>query len=259
MLLRSPACWTIPVTTSVTRSTYSSYIIARSASRIRCWMTCLAVCAAMRPKFSGVTSARFTWSAGTSDQSMSRSSSRTRVWLRSPFSTSASSSSVIARSRASSISRSSMSAGSSTAQTRKSPLVVELDLRVARCAGGLLVGGEQGVLERVDEGVFLDPLLALDLPDCFQNLSAHLVTLRRSDCRARSRRTARRCARCRRPRRSPRSSPASTISPLNFDRPSIAAPCGAWRACRPRPRSARGCAAAARSPAKRPRASSVSR
>ena len=28
---------------------YSSYIIARSASRIRCWITCFAVIAAMRP------------------------------------------------------------------------------------------------------------------------------------------------------------------------------------------------------------------
>ena len=59
-LLRSPACWTMPVTTSLTRSTYSSYIIARSASRIRCRITCFAVCAAMRPKFSGVTSSRLT-------------------------------------------------------------------------------------------------------------------------------------------------------------------------------------------------------
>ena len=50
MFRRSPVCWTMPVTTSPTRSMYSSYIISRSASRIRCRMTCLAVCAAMRPK-----------------------------------------------------------------------------------------------------------------------------------------------------------------------------------------------------------------
>src|SRR5919204_5033534 len=36
----------MPVTTSPTRSTYSSYIISRSASRIRWRMTCFAVCAA---------------------------------------------------------------------------------------------------------------------------------------------------------------------------------------------------------------------
>src|SRR5262245_41039225 len=52
---------------------------------------------------------------------MTRSSSVIRVWERSPFSTSAASSSVIARSRASSIRCSSMSGGSSTDHTRKSP------------------------------------------------------------------------------------------------------------------------------------------
>ncbi len=46
----------IPVTTSPTRLTYSSYIISRSASRMRCRITCFAVWAAMRPKLSGVTS-----------------------------------------------------------------------------------------------------------------------------------------------------------------------------------------------------------
>jgi hypothetical protein len=103
----------MPVTTSPTRSTYSSYIIARSASRIRWLITCFAVCAAMRPKFSGVTSERLTWSSGTCDQSTSRSSSEMSVWERSPFSASSRSSSSSARSRASSISRSSMSEGSS--------------------------------------------------------------------------------------------------------------------------------------------------
>src|ERR687888_418439 len=120
-LLRSPACWTMPVTTSLTRSTYSSYIISRSASRIRCRMTCLAVCAAMRPKFSGVTSSRFTRCSGTSDQSMSRSSSVTSVCERSPVSASSRSSSSSARSRASSRRRSSMSGGSSIEKTRNSP------------------------------------------------------------------------------------------------------------------------------------------
>ena len=46
----------IPVISSPTRSWYSSYIIFRSASRIRCRITCLAVWAAIRPKSSGVTS-----------------------------------------------------------------------------------------------------------------------------------------------------------------------------------------------------------
>ena len=65
MFRRSPVCWTMPVTTSPTRSMYSSYIISRSASRMRCRITCFAVCAAMRPKFSGVTSSRRIRSSGT--------------------------------------------------------------------------------------------------------------------------------------------------------------------------------------------------
>src|SRR5260221_7819394 len=112
----------MPVTTSLTRSMYSSYIISRSASRIRCRITCFAVCAAMRPKFSGVTSDRRTSAGSMADQSICRSSSETSTCECSPVSSSWSSSSVIARSRASSISRSSMSFGSSIENTRKSPL-----------------------------------------------------------------------------------------------------------------------------------------
>ena len=207
MLLRSPACWTMPVTTSLTRSTYSSYIIARSASRIRCWMTCLAVCAAMRPKFSGVTSARLTWSAGdlgpvdvellVEDQGVAALAVFDLGLLE-----------LGDRALARLLDQPRLDVGGQLdAPHAEVALVVELDLRMARRARGLLVGREQGVLERVDEGVLLDPLLALDLPDGFQNLSAHLVTLRRSDSRARWRRTApRRAGRRRRQplRRSPR-------------------------------------------------------
>ena len=46
----------MPVTMSPSRPAYSSYFRSRSASRIRWVMTCRAVCAAMRPKFAGVTS-----------------------------------------------------------------------------------------------------------------------------------------------------------------------------------------------------------
>src|SRR5436853_608872 len=66
---------------------------------------------------------------------------------------------------------------------------IELDGRVSRRAGRLLVGGQQRVLERVDEGVLLDPLLALDRLDRFDDLSAHVATPRRSRCPARPRRT----------------------------------------------------------------------
>src|SRR3954447_2553422 len=52
----------MPVISSPTRSRYSSYIMSRSASRIRWRITCLAVCAAMRPKSSGVTSRSSIWS-----------------------------------------------------------------------------------------------------------------------------------------------------------------------------------------------------
>jgi hypothetical protein len=55
-------CWTMPVISSPTRSRYSSNIMSRSASRMRCRITCLAVCAAMRPKSSGVTSRSSIWS-----------------------------------------------------------------------------------------------------------------------------------------------------------------------------------------------------
>src|SRR6476619_3702314 len=52
-------------------------------------------------------------------------------------------------------------------------LVVELDRRVARGARRLLVGGEQGVLERGHERARLDALLLLDRPDPLDDLLAH--------------------------------------------------------------------------------------
>ena len=175
-LLRSPACWTMPVTTSVTRSMYSSYIISRSASRMRWRMTCFAVCAAMRPKSSGVTSSRSMTSSGTSVRSIVRSSSVTRTCERSPVSSSCCSSAWIARSRASSTSRSSMSPGRSMEKTRKSPVSWSSStVGVAGCARRLLVRGEQRVLERLDERAALDALLALDRLDAFDDLSGHFV------------------------------------------------------------------------------------
>src|SRR4029079_554243 len=52
-------------------------------------------------------------------------------------------------------------------------LVVELDGRMARCAGCLLVRGEKGVLEGGDERPCLDALLPLDRADAFDDLLAH--------------------------------------------------------------------------------------
>ena len=65
----------IPVTSSPTRSLYSSNIMPRSASRIRWRITCLAVWAAIRPKSSGVTSRVLIWSMKGSRRSGSSSSS----------------------------------------------------------------------------------------------------------------------------------------------------------------------------------------
>ena len=44
---------TSPLTISLMRSLNSSYCLSRSASRPFCTITCLAVCAAMRPKSIG--------------------------------------------------------------------------------------------------------------------------------------------------------------------------------------------------------------
>ena len=52
-------------------------------------------------------------------------------------------------------------------------LVVELDGRVPRRARCLLVRGEERVLERLDERVAVDALLALDRADRFDDLSRH--------------------------------------------------------------------------------------
>ena len=110
------------------------------------------------------------------------------VCWRSPVSSSSRSSSSSLRSRASSSRRSSMSAGSSIEKTRKSPCVVHLDGRVPRGTRRLLVGGEQGVLERGDERALFDALVALDLANRLDDLLAHSAPtpLRRSGSPARS-------------------------------------------------------------------------
>jgi len=52
--------------------------------------------------------------------------------------------------------------------------VIELDHRVTGGVGNLLVGREQRVLERVDEGAALDALFALDFADGLDDLLRHL-------------------------------------------------------------------------------------
>ena len=207
-LLRSPACWTMPVTTSPTRSMYSSYIISRSASRIRCRITCLAVCAAMRPKLSGVTSSRFISSSGTCDQSTSRSSSLRSVWffslrlLLDPLE-------LVERALARLVEQPALEVGGKLdREDAVVARVVELDRRMPRGARRLLVGRKEGVLERREQRFRVDALLALDLPNRLNDLLAHHApTLRRSDWPARSRRTV-----CRPARRS-RSQAGTTARP----------------------------------------------
>src|SRR6266511_3807991 len=63
----------IPVTSSPSLPAYSSYLLSRSTSRMRWRMTCLAVCAAMRPKSSGVSSHSLTtWPSSSSSCAITR-------------------------------------------------------------------------------------------------------------------------------------------------------------------------------------------
>src|SRR6476659_8372855 len=135
----------MPVTTSPTRSMYSSYIISRSASRIRWRITCFAVCAAMRPKFSGVTSARLTTAGSISDQSIWRSSSEIRTC-----------DCALARLLDQPLLDVGRQLDREHAEIAR--IGVELDRRVTRGSGRLLVGGEKCIFGRMDQAVLLDPL-----------------------------------------------------------------------------------------------------
>ena len=53
-------------------------------------------------------------------------------------------------------------------------LRVDLDRRVLGRVGRLLVGGQQRVLESLDESLEGDALLALDLPQSLDDLSTHV-------------------------------------------------------------------------------------
>ena len=66
---RASLCWMMPLTMSPSRPAYSAYLVSRSTSRRRWVMTWRVVCAAMRPKLSGVTSS----SGPTGSPSSSRS------------------------------------------------------------------------------------------------------------------------------------------------------------------------------------------
>ena len=171
----------MPVTTSPTRSWYSSNIISRSASRMRCRMTCLAVCAAMRPKLDGVTS--------TTSMSASASRSQSSIGLRlldrtsSPYwfvvvaggSSGASSSDGSGRCRRPFSIR--ISSGTLTWNTlHLAGLAVDLDAHVTGGLRRLLVRRLEGVLQRDEEHLRVDRLLSLQLVDGFEDVFAHSVT-----------------------------------------------------------------------------------
>src|SRR5438105_258322 len=71
----------------------------------------------------------------------------------------------------------------------KVALVVDLNGRVTRRAGHLLVRRQKRVLECRHQRPALDALFALDVADCFNDFLAHLPTLRRSSWPGRLRRT----------------------------------------------------------------------
>ena len=173
MFRRSPVCWTMPVTTSPTRSMYSSYIISRSASRIRCRMTCFAVCAAMRPKLSGVTSSRLTQLLGDlRPVDLEVVVGEQRVVLLARLLLDALE--LVERALARLVEQAHLEVGGELDREHAEvPAVVELDRRVPRRAGRLLVRREQRVLERGDERAALDSLLALDLANGVNDLLAH--------------------------------------------------------------------------------------
>ena len=160
----------IPVISSPTRSWYSSYIICRSASRIRCRITCLAVWAAIRPKSSGVTSRVVDLVLVRSDH--------LRVELR-----------VLGLAHFAGLGVDlglllqlgglgqqlllQLRRQDQFEDAEVAGFVVEVDAGVFGGAGGLLVGREQGVLEGVHQLVGGDSLLLLERFDCVDDLFAH--------------------------------------------------------------------------------------
>ena len=160
----------MPVISSPTRSWYSSNIMSRSASRIRWRITCLAVWAAMRPKLSGVTSRSSIWS---------------RYW--------SSSSGVdlgllgLAHLAGLRIDRRLLDldlgeelllellGDEQLEHDEVARLAVHVHARVAGGAGLLLVGGEQGVLERLHQALGGDPLLPLEYVNRLDYLLGHAL------------------------------------------------------------------------------------
>src|SRR3954447_9283856 len=132
----------MPVISSPTRSRYSSNIMSRSASRIRWRITCLAVCAAMRPKSCGVTSCVSIWSSNSASFSQSRSGSG--AGRRSPVSGATWGSSASGQMSTSS----STSGGSSSSHTVKSPDSRSISTRAYVADSGVFLYADRSASSR---------------------------------------------------------------------------------------------------------------
>ena len=138
-------------------------------------MTCFAVCAAMRPKLSGVTSVRTIWSGRdlrpveveilVGDQRVLALAGL----LLDPLELGDPRLARVLDESELDVLRDLDPVDAELA------LAVELDLGVAGRVGRLLVRREQRILESGDEDAFLDPLLLLDRVDSFDDLLAHVV------------------------------------------------------------------------------------
>ena len=174
MFRRSPVCWTMPVTTSPTRSMYSSYIISRSASRMRCRITCFAVWAAMRPKFSGVTSSRLIIARRAPPTSRSRGRRRRAACGSSRPSPPRSARGRRARARAPRRAGGPRGPrGSSIANTRKSPWSSSSTVACRDAPGVFLYAASSASSRAATSVPALDSLLALDLANGVNDLLAH--------------------------------------------------------------------------------------
>ena len=167
----------IPVISSPTRSWYSSNIIIRSASRIRCRITCLAVCAAIRPKSSGVTSLVVDLVLVGGDH-LRVELGLLGLFQLAGFGVDLALFVLLGLGRLGQQLLLQLGRQDQLEDAEVAGLVVEVDARVLGRPGRLLVGREERVGERVHQLVGGDALLLLERLDCFDDLFAHGCSLR---------------------------------------------------------------------------------
>ena len=166
----------IPVISSPTRSWYSSNIIIRSASRIRCRITCLAVWAAIRPKSSGVTSRVLDLVLVGGDH-LGVELGLLRLAQLARFGVDLALLLLLGLGRLGQQLLLQLGRQDQLEDAEVAGFVVEVDAGVFGGAGRLLVGGEERVGERVHQLVGGDPLLLLERLDCVDDLFAHWMLL----------------------------------------------------------------------------------